>query len=372
MAHTQPLYVSYLPCNLAFCKKNRVISVARKTLEQKPLVFAYHTSRFSAMKVEFHDTYLIFIIALLWVLCFLRPIITFIGELTHTCINCLHEGCLCCESFQVCGMYNQNILLLLVFLHPVIFSTIVIRNHSTYGTNVTSSIYNIDVENWQFIDEVNSTNSIPSHSTQLASSNTIISTQSIYVVDYLFYALPFALTASFSSMLLVHLSKASLLTEYTVWGDDIDEEVLLYEGAYALELLFLNMSLIAASSSLCTYTEIFFATVSLTLIELYFIATSRYPRHNSTEHNLSAAFLILLCVVCGFIWTQIVNYEAAVTAWVAVVHATITVLVVISHFAAMGTCLARQIILGRIAISIIALLTHDVILAFGRDQLIAK
>ena len=42
LAHTQPLYVSYLPCNLAFCKKNRVISVTRKTLEQKPLVFAYH------------------------------------------------------------------------------------------------------------------------------------------------------------------------------------------------------------------------------------------------------------------------------------------------------------------------------------------
>ena len=321
------------------------------------------------MKLEFHDSYLIFIIALLWLLCFLRQIITFLRELSEIFANCLYEGCLCCENLELCGLYQQNLLLLFVFLHPVVFGAITIHNHITHKKNITSSVYNFEIETWQAII-INNTSHIDQDTDHfhLDSDFTIVTKSNVYIVDYLFWVLPFALCASFSSMLLVHLSKAGLLTEYTVWDSEIEEEVLLYEGAYAVELFCLNISMIAASSGVTTYTEILFAGMSLTLIELYFSATSRFPRTNLTEHNISMAFLLSIALVSGILWANIADYTSTLNIFVTIVHVLVTVFFVMVHFAALGACLARYIIISRIAITFAVCLTHDIVLLVGRDQ----
>ena len=68
------------------------------------------------MKVEFHDEYFVVVLGVLWVLCFLKPLLRCIGEGLAALSACLEDGCGCLECGPCLGVYGQHVLLLALFL----------------------------------------------------------------------------------------------------------------------------------------------------------------------------------------------------------------------------------------------------------------
>ena len=190
----------------------------------------------------------------------------------------------------------------------------------------------------------------------------------MYEVDYLFFALPYAFAVSVSSLLLVHLSKAHVLTHGSLWDDGLEEEVMVYEAAFAVELFALNLSLLAASAEPRPPEHLLLAALALTLLEFYFVATSRFPRLNAVEHNSSAGFLLVLCVCGGVVWTDVPDYGCAGTAAVAMLHIALTSLLVATHFAAQGAVSAQAVVAVRLVVAAAACSVHLAVVLVGKNR----
>ena len=126
---------------------------------------------------------------------------------------------------------------------------------------------------------------------------------------------------------------------------------MVYEAAFAVELFALNLSLLAASAEPRPPEHLLLAALSLTLLEFYFVATSRFPRSNAVEHNSSAAFLLLLCVCGGVVWTDVPDYSCSLSVSLTLLHVLLTAMLVLVHFAAQGGASAQAVVAARLAVA---------------------
>lgn len=316
------------------------------------------------MKVEFHDSYLLFVLAGLWALCFLRPLLRCVAVCAEGAAQCVEEGiaCECCEECQGCGLWSQNGLLLALFAQPVLVGGVGVWARSSGAGE--SSIYLVQFERWKWP-------SVGANGTS-AAINTSESVEMpyvmIYTADYLFFALPFAFSVSVSSILLVHLIQAHILSEGSGWDDGLDADVFVYEGAYAVELFFMNLSLFAGSSGARPFATLLSGSALLTVLQLYFVAASRFPRSQPVEHNVATGFLLATCWAGTVLWPDIANFDCHATAAMAGVHIALAALLVVVHFSALGAVPARTIVRVRLFVSAVACSAHLAQLGVGRDS----
>lgn len=321
------------------------------------------------MKVEFHDSYFLLVLAGLWALCFLRPLLRCVAVCAEGAAQCVEEGiaCECCEECQGCGLWSQNGLLLLLFAQPVLMGGVGVWARSSEAGE--SSIYLVQFEQWKW-PPADSNGTSAAFSDAIDTSGSVeVPYVMIYTADYLFFALPFAFSVSVSSILLVHLIQAHILSEGSSWDDGLDADVLVYEGAYACELFFMNLSLFAASSGARPGATLVSGAALLTVLQLYFVAASRFPRSQPVEHNIATGFLIATCWVGGSVlWPDISNFDCDATAAMAGLHIALAALTVVVHFSALGVVPARTIVRVRLFVSAVACAAHLTQLAIGRDR----
>ena len=333
------------------------------------------------MKVEFHDSYFLFVLAGLWVLCFLRPLLRCAAQCVEGGAKCVEEGCECecCDECGGCGLLGQNALLLVLFAQPVVIGGVGVWAHAQEDAQRDSPIFLVQFERWEWprvgkpLDDGKNASALveQTHKARLLhemlDESTVELSHTVYAVDYLFFALPFAFAVSVSSVLLVHLLQARILSEHSTWDDGLDADLMLYEGAYAVELYMMNLSLFAASSSARPLSSLLYGTGVLTLIELYFVAIARYPRSSMVEHNISTLFLLALCVAGSSLWSNLADYACAATGTVASAHIMLTGFLVLLHFSAQGILSARAVVRTRLASSAAACALHVGVLATGRS-----
>ena len=319
-----------------------------------------------AMKFEFHDEYFILVLGVLWVLCFLSPLLKCVGGALAGLSRCLEEGCGCEECVPCLGIYGQHVLLLALFLQPALLVTAALASRGGGG----SSVWVVRFEPrgaggaWLQGGAGNASNA----SWAAVGDGVWEARHVVFEVDYLFFALPYTFAVSVSSLLLVHLSKAHLLTAGTQWDDGLEEEVLVYEAAFAFELYCFNLSLLASAAAPRPVEFLAVAALALTLLELYFVATSRFPRLNAVEHNASAACLLALCVCGGVVWTDVPDYACALSVAVAGVHVALSMLLVATHFAAQGGASAQAVVAVRLMVAGAACCVHLGVVLLGKNR----
>lgn len=320
------------------------------------------------MKIEFHDSYFLFVLAGLWALCFLRPLLRCVGACAEGVIRCAEEGWMCetevCDDCGGCALCSQNALLLVLFVQPVVLGGIGVWARAEKGEAGESTVYLVQFEEWKWPTQGDNTTALV-----FAASESVEVPHLVYSVDYLFFVLPFAFSVSVSSILLVHLVQARLLSEHTAWDDSIDSDILLYEGAYAVELFCLNLSFFAGSSSARPLSSLLAGAGLLTILQLYFVATSRFPRLSTVEHNISSGFLLMLCLAGCLLWSDLVSASCTATSSMGVIHIALTALLVILHFGAQGSMPARGVLRVRLVASVLSCTAHGVLLAVGRNAL---
>lgn len=331
------------------------------------------------MKVEFHDSYFLLVLAGLWALCFLRPLLRCVSVCAETAAQCVDEGieCECCEECHGCGLWSQNGLLLALFAQPVLMGGVGVWARSAgAGQSGESSIYLVQFEKWQWPVAAHSAEFKAAHNATAPGMGVLTNESEsvempyvmIYTADYLFFSLPYAFSVSVSSILLVHLIQANILSDGSGWDDGLDADVLVYEGAYAAELFCMNLSLFAASSGARPLTTLLSGAALLTMLQLYFVAASRFPRSQTVEHNIATGFLVVTCWAGALLWPDLANFDCGATVAMAGVHIALAALVVVVHFSAMGAVSARSIVRVRLFVSAVACSAHLVQLASGRDR----
>lgn len=323
------------------------------------------------MKVEFRDEYFILVLGVLWVLCFLGPLLRCVGSAVAGLSRCLEAGCGCEECVPCLGVYGQHVLLLALFLQPALLVVAMLASRGNGG----SSVWVVRFEPggvggvggagaWVSGWAGNASNA----SGAAAGGGVWEARHMVYEVDYLFFALPYAFAVSVSSLLLVHLSKAHLLTAGTLWDDGLEEEVFVYEAAFACELYCFNLSLLASAAAARPVEYLAVTALALTVLELYFVATSRFPRLNAVEHNASAACLLALCVCGGVVWTDIPDYTCALSVLIAGAHVVLSSLLVATHFAAQGAASAQAVVALRLLVAGAACCVHLGVVLLGKKR----
>jgi len=332
------------------------------------------------MRLEFHDEYFMLVLGVLWLLCFLRPVLRCVADGLSGAVRCLESGCGCEEACGPClGEYGQHALLLVLFLQPVVMGAAALGGRG----REESTVLLVEFMQWEMgaLERAQNASSAANASAvsrprgaggaqgvQVLGRDVYGGVYLLHEVDYLFFALPFAFAVSLSSLLLVHLSKARILTAGDVWDDTLDHEVLVYEGSYFMELWTLNLSLLAAAGQPRPLGHYIASALALTLVEFYFVITARFRCASAAEHNAGAAMLTLMCVVSGVVFADTPAWQCGLGAGLAVLHLAVSCVLVAMHFAAQGATSARAVVLLRLAVSSAVCAAHLGVLLAGKNR----
>jgi hypothetical protein len=304
------------------------------------------------MKLQFNETFAAVIVALLLLVCFCRQVLQALAAAVELCDKCSAQWCDCrCVAALVQGDVPRRAVAMYCLFLPLTFNAVYFWHMTFSKFDWASSIMLVDFH------AVRTNNA-----TQIALT---VETE----VDCMFCVMPFALAASLNCWIWLSLSKDSsaLLSHDTVWDDSLPECLLYYELAYCAELLAVNFSLIAVSSSGRTVYEVLYATTALTVVECCFVCGARHRRDGAVDRVTCAALTVLLVAVVLPL-SLMLERDCVVAEAVAAVHVLCVCTIVGMHFAANGDATASSILAVRVGTTILASVAHLAVLVHGRNR----
>lgn len=324
------------------------------------------------MQMEFQDSYIVFILLAILVLCCCRQIME-----TTNCALTLVEGfvercaCGCCTCFD--KEIGRRLLIVYCFLLPFTYQMIFFGLQQWKKTDWASSVIMSELH-------LNSSALVYSNSAESSALTPpligVLPTSWYVEVDYMFCVMPFALSASLSCWIWVCLSaggdryKVLVLDVDTVWDGELPVNLLAYEVAYMVEVFALNFSMVSIATSERSFVEIIFASMSLSFVVCIFVAFARHTHsEDSIQQAMLAVFFLLLGVILLLIWGVMLQHTCVVSRYAVAVHGVLIFALVMFHFSANGAALASTVILVRTMVTVVVSAWHIIILVLGRNHL---
>lgn len=192
---------------------------------------------------------------------------------------------------------------------------------------------------------------------------------SVSEVDYIIFVMPFSLSMACLYVILFRCISVGELTVESPWDSELvcgDTSVFSYDIAYHKESLCMNISLIVASHTKQSVTTLFYSTLSLTLVEMYFVSSSRTHESSALEQQVNIFVVILFMLV---LLPVTLSFQACSLGLVAGIFFILcSVLVSLGHYSCFGNAQATHVVVLRLAVSIVASTMHFIILAVGRNH----
>lgn len=305
------------------------------------------------MLVQFHTSYSVVAVVFILLVCFLKQVSQVLGCVANAMLDCVKslDECLLCH---VClrNDLGRQCLILTLFIQPFLVSGVWCVNSSVLparsSTVILHSLY------------VNT--SMPTLVLDMAKSE-------VYEIDYLFFALPFAICISCSVLILAYLMTAGLMTMDATWDNNLDENVSAYEFMYLLELLTMNLSLVSASVYEQDVQRVLYFAFVLSGIQCYFNSLSRYDHSSKADQFLSIFFFCAMCLAIMLFWEHMADTRHTVTVFAAAVLSLCTLLHVTLHYSANGNLPLGVLVTSRQLIVLLPATLHIATLVLGRDRL---
>jgi len=312
-------------------------------------------------KLQFNNSYMVLIMALLLVVCFCRQIVEILSLVSASCeraCGLLHCHCVCCPYADAA----RRAVTLYCVLMPVVFNMVYFWHECFSNFDWASTVVLVDfkVRGLRYA-HINRTAEPPT-----APDVDVWQTE----IDYMFCVMPFALAASLSCWLWVSLTQASGgdIAPDTQWDDELPKRALYYECSYYLETFALNLSMIAVSCSGRSINEVLHATlaVSLTLCTIMFAA--RFRLDGALQRTFTVVLMLLLAAAAVPLCAGMVQRDCVVSQVVAAVHVLCVLALASFHFAANGEATASSILLVRVGVTVAASLAHLAVMVHGRNR----
>lgn len=193
---------------------------------------------------------------------------------------------------------------------------------------------------------------------------------SVSEIDYIFFVMPFSLSMACSYVILFRSISVGNLTIDTPWDSELvcgDTSVLSYEIAYHIELLCMNISLIMAANTEQSAVALGYCALSLTLLETYFVISSRTQDSSAHENQISLFAVVLFMLVLAPVALSIQSCVPGIAAGILFIFCS--VVVSLGHYSCFGNAQAKHVVVLRLVVSIIAATLHIFVLAFGRNRM---
>jgi hypothetical protein len=320
------------------------------------------------MQLEFNNSYMLLILALLLAVCFCRQILEIASLASALCGSACDRGCGLFHCQCVCCPYAdaaRRALILYCVLMPVAFNMVYFWHECFSHFDWASSVVLVDfrVRGARY-----------THAGQAATANSAINATHVDVwqteIDYMFCVMPFALAASLSCWLWVSVSQGGHgdLTADSPWDDELPKSVVYYEFSYYLETFALNLSMIAVSCSERSVNEVLQATLAVSTAQCAIMFAARFRLDSSIQRAATVVLLLLLAAAALPVWLAMVQQGCVVAELVAAVHALCVLALVCFHFTANGEATASSVLLVRVAVTVAASLTHLAVMIHGRNR----
>lgn len=318
------------------------------------------------MQLEFNNSYMLLILALLLAVCFCRQILEIVSLASALCGSACDRGCALfrchCECCPGADLARRAVTLYCVLL-PVAFNMVYFWHECFSHFDWASSVVLVDfrVRGARYSHAGTQTPE-PANATRVDVSQT--------EVDYMFCVMPFALAASLSCWLWVSVSQGDhdALTPDSPWDDDLPKAVIYYEFGYYLETFALNLSMIAVSCSERSVNEVLQSTLAVSTAQCAIMFAARFRLDSSIQRGATVVLLLLLAAAAVPVWAGMVQRGCVVSEIVAAVHALCVLALVCFHFAANGEATASSVLLVRVAVTVAASLTHLAVMVHGRNR----
>jgi hypothetical protein len=317
------------------------------------------------MELEFNNSYIVLILALLLAVCFCRQILEILTLASALCgsacdrgCGLLHCSCVCCPYADVA----RRTVTLYCVLMPVTFNMVYFWHECFSHFDWTSSVVLVDFR----VRDAHYSHAKARAATTNATAVDVWQTE----IDYMFCVMPFALAASLSCWLFLSLSQGGQgeLTPDATWDDELPKAVVYYEFSYYLEIFALNCSMIAVSCSGRSVYEVLQATLALSTAQCAIVFAARFRLDSSLQRATTVVLLLLLASTACPVWLGMVQRGCVVAELVAAVHAFCVLTLVCFHFAANGEATASSVLLVRFAVTVAASLTHLAVMIHGRNR----
>lgn len=196
-----------------------------------------------------------------------------------------------------------------------------------------------------------------------------LSKSSVSEIDYIFFVMPFSLSMACSYVILFRAISVGNLTIDTQWDSELvcgEASVFSYEIAYHIELLCMNLSLIMATNTEQSAVTLCYSALSLTLVETYFVVSSRTQESSILENQISLFTVVLFMLV---LLPVILSMQSCVPGIVAgIILIFCSVVVSLGHYSCFGNAQAKHVLVLRLMVSILASTVHILVLAVGRNK----
>lgn len=319
------------------------------------------------MQLEFNNSYMLLILALLLAVCFCRQILeiaslasTLCGSACDRGCGLIHCQCVCCPWADAA----RRALILYCVLMPVAFNMVYFWHECFSHFDWASSVVLVDfrVRGAHYSHAGRAAPAATNNATHVDVWQTEI--------DYMFCVMPFALAASLSCWLWVSVSQGDhgALTPDSLWDDDLPKSVVYYEFSYYLETFALNLSMIAVSCSERSINEVLQSTLAVSTTQCAIMFAARFRLDSSIQRGATVVLLLLLAAAALPVWAAMVQRGCVVAEVVAAVHALCVLTLVCFHFAANGEATASAVLLVRVAVTVAASLTHLAVMIHGRNR----
>ena len=313
------------------------------------------------MQLEFKNSYMIIILVLLLVVCFCRQILELLAAASALC----DRGCEKCLCPCVCCPYAnaaRRAVTLYCVLMPVLFNMIYFWHECFSTFDWASSVVLVDFR----VRDVTYSHANRTAAPAAQPKADVWQTE----VDYMVCVMPFALAASLSCWLWVSFSKdeSAALGPDSAWDDELPKCVVYYEFSYYVETFALNLSMIAVSCSERSINEVLQSTLAISTVQCAIMFAARFRLNDSIQRITTVVLLLLLLCAAVPVSAGMVQRGCVVSEAVAAVHALCVLVLVCFHFAANGEATASSVLLVRVAVTILASLTHVAVMVHGRNR----
>ena len=314
-----------------------------------------------ATKFEWSDQYVLVVLVLMLMLYCTRGV----AETVLGVLACV-EACVGVNVCEHCAYHNSlqllaRMLLDLYFgMHPVLLLVVTVALQSAAVPRVSSTLLSTL--------RLANASAYYSHTDAagVADTPTLDARSRVDEVEYIMWAMPFALGMALSYMCLSRAFHSHEISEESDWNEDALEGCVFgYEICYHLELFLMNLSLLGTSCSEQSLGLVVYASATLTLLQAYFIAGSRAEMgchaHAVLSMLVAALFVLLIVSVLSYVHTCIISRVLGMLLVLC------SCAVVLGHHSCFGRAKAVYVIVMRLGISAVVSLAHIIVMAVGRN-----
>ena len=187
-------------------------------------------------------------------------------------------------------------------------------------------------------------------------------------VDYIMVVLPFSVSMSLTYAMLSRSIRNGDISQNSTWEEqDMDSSVLAYELAYQFEVMCMNFSMVAASSSEKSLLLMWYSSLLMSLLQGYMTTVCRQSDDCAGKQRICMLCMILYIIIVISVVTDMTQ-KCTLSEVIALILVSQQSVLVLGPYVCSEKTDIQSVVFMRMCIALVVSGMHVVVLALGRNK----